>query len=124
MGMFNAMILMIGVWAAHVAIATLLSAPIVFFGRRRVHWRWWELSALVLPFGVWMLLMFSELSTGKKSLGNLAEPFYFSLAIPLAALVRVGIGTRCGERVCAGVLIGALCAIAAIVFFIVPSLPE
>ena len=80
---------MIFLWSVHAAIATVLSAPIVFFARKRVHWRWWELSALVLPFAVWLILMHSELATGRKSIANLGEPYLFSLAIPLAALVRV-----------------------------------
>jgi hypothetical protein len=121
MEMFGGMLL---VWLVHTVIAGVLTAPIIFFGRKRVHWQWWELSAWILPFAVWLFLMFSELSTGKKSLANLGEPFYFSLAIPLAALVRVGVGTRCAERVCSGVLLGMLCGVAAGVFFLVPSLPE
>lgn len=111
------------IWLMHAGIATTLSAPIFFFGRKRVHWQWWELSAFVLPFAIWLLFMSSEFST-KKSLANLMEPFYFSLAIPLAALLRVAVGTRISERFCAGVLIAVLCAVAAVVFLVVPSLPE
>ena len=114
---------MLWIWFVHAAIATVLSAPIVFFGRKRVHWRSWELLALVLPFIVWSLLMFSDLSTG-KSLANLGEPFYFSFAVPVAALVRVAVGTRIAERTFAGCLIAALCVVAVGVFFIVPPLPE
>jgi hypothetical protein len=115
---------MLFVWMVHAVIAGLLSTPVIVLGRKRVHWQWWELSAWILPFSVWLLLMFSELSAGKKSLANLGEPFYFSFAIPLAALVRVAVGTRIAEVVCSVILLGALCAIAAAVFFVVPSLPE
>ena len=107
---------MIFVWSVHTVIAALLSAPIVFFGRKRVHWRWWELSALVLPFTVWLFLMLSDLATGRKSIANLGEPYYFSVVIPLAALARVSLGTRFHERVSSAVLIGILCAVAARVF--------
>ena len=112
------------VWLFHIAIASVLSAPIIVLVRKRIHWRLWELAAFVAPFGVWLLLRFSELSVGKKSLANVVEPFYFSLAVPIAALVRVAIGTRAAERACACVLIVMLCGVAAAVCFIVPSLPE
>ena len=115
---------LIFVWSVHAVIATVLSAPIVFFGRRRVHWRWWELSALVLPFAVWSFFMLSDLATGRKSIANVGEPYFFSFAIPLAALVRVWLGTRFDERLSSAVLIGTLCAVAASVFVFVPSLPE
>jgi len=112
------------IWLIHVVIGGVLSAPIVVLGRKRVHWHLWELVAFVSPFGVWLLLMFSEFATGKKSLANLGEPFYFSLAVPVMALVRVAVGARVTERVCATVLIVLLCGVAAAVFFVVPSLPE
>ena len=115
---------MLIIWLMHVGIAAVPSAPIVFFGRERVHWRSWELLALVIPFTVWMCLMYSDLSTGWKSLSNLAEPFFFSLAVPLAALARVAVGTKVNEKWFAGLLIAALCGAAAAVFFLVPSLPE
>ncbi len=112
------------IWLIHVAIAGALTTPIVLLGRRRVHWHLWELAAFVAPFGLWLLLMFSGLSAGRKSLANLGEPFYFSLAIPIVALARVAIGTRAAERVCAAVLVVIACGMAAAVFFIVPWLPE
>jgi hypothetical protein len=111
------------IWLVHAAIATVLSAPLVFFGRNRVHWRVWELLVLVLPFLVWHVLMLSPLSAG-KSLANLGEPFYFAFAAPGAALVRILVGSRIRERACGAVLIAAVCLVAAGVFFIVPPLPE
>ncbi len=121
MEMFDVIFL---VWLMHVVIGAVVSAPVIIFGRKRVHWHAWELAVFVAPFGVWLLLMFSEFSTGRKSLANLGEPFYFSLAVSIAALVRVVIGTRGDERICAWSLIVILCGVAAAVFFIVPSLPE
>ena len=115
---------MLLIWAMHAAIAGVLSAPVVFFGRNRVHWRYWELLVLVLPFVVWTVLMSSELSTGRKSLANLGEPFYIAVAVPVIALVRVAIGTRIPERACAGALIALMSIIAGGVFFLVPPLPE
>jgi len=112
------------IWLMHAFIAGILSAPVIFFGRQRAHWKLWELLAFVLPFLVWTLLMCSQLSAGKKSLANLGEPIFFDLAIPVAALVRVGIGRRLNENVCAGILIGLVCAIAVVVFFVIPLIPE
>jgi peptidoglycan/LPS O-acetylase OafA/YrhL len=108
----------------HAAIAAVLSAPIVFFGRKRVRWHAWELLLLILPFTVWAVLMFSDYSTGTKTLANLGEPFFFALGVPIAALVRVALGSRVREPVCAASAIAALCLAAAAVFFTVPPLPE
>jgi hypothetical protein len=61
--------------------------------------------------------MLSELATGRKSIANVGEAYLFSLAIPLAALVRVWLGTRFDERAVSAVLIAILCAVAASVSF-------
>lgn len=111
-------------WLMHAGIAAGLTAPVVYLGRRRANWRSWELLATVLPFCVWLALMFSEFSTGWKTMSNLVEPLYFSLAVPVAAMVRVIVGTRIDERICAAILMVALCLIATAVFFFVPGLPE
>src|SRR5436190_2135590 len=112
------------VWLASALIAGVLSAPVVLLGRKRVSWSWWELCALIVRFLVWAFLMCSELATGKKSLANLGEPFYFSAAVPLAALIRVAVGRRVRESVCAGALLLMLCGVSASVFFLVTFLPE
>jgi hypothetical protein len=112
-------------WLIHFGIAALLTGPIVFLGRRRVRWQPWELSAFVVPFAVWALLMVSDHSTGKKSLSNLfGEPIYFSIAIPMAAAIRILLGSSMRETQFAGGLIFGLCVLTAVVFFVVPSLPE
>ena len=115
---------MLLIWAMHAGVAVVLSAPIVFFGRKRVHWRPWELLVLILPFMVWAVLMFSELSTGRKSLANLGEPIYIAVAVPVIALVRVAVGARIPDRTCAVGLITVMCVVACGVFFLVPPLPE
>ncbi len=112
------------IWLMHAAVAAVLTAPVVLLGRKRVHWRPWEAIVIVLPFAVWGVLMFSPLSTGSKSLANLGEPFYFAGAIPVAALLRVGLGSRVPQSACAALLIGVICALAGAVFFLVPALPE
>lgn len=112
------------IWLIHAGIAGFLTAPIVFFGRRRVHWRVWEVVVFIAPFIIWCALMFSGLEAGRKSLSNLGEPFYFALAIPVAAAVRVIIGNRGSQRLVAGVLVVIVCLVAVATFFIVPPLPE
>jgi len=112
------------IWAIHAVVGAALSAPILFFGRKRVGWARWELLALVIPFCVWVLLALSPLAAGRKSLANLGEPIYISFAMPVLALMRVALGTRITERVYAACFITALCVIAGAVFFMVPFKPE
>jgi hypothetical protein len=110
--------LMLLLWSYHVAIAAVLSAPIIFFGRKRVEWRVWELLAGILPFAAWSVLMFSDLRT--KSLANLGEPFYFALGVPVGCLVRVGIGRKMPEVLVAEGLIAVMCVVAVAVYLRFP----
>src|SRR5512133_1054791 len=112
------------IWVAHVAIAAVLTAPLVAIGRNRVHWQPWEVLAFLLPFALWLVLMLTPLATGRKSVSNLIEPLCFSLSIPLAALLRTVIGTRFSERGLAGCLLALVCLGAITSFFIVPCLPD
>ncbi len=68
--------------------------------------------------------MLSPLAAGRKSLANVGEPIYISFAMPMAALVRVGVGRHVTERTCAFGVLGMLCLVAAVVFFVVPFKPE
>lgn len=111
-------------WMLQTIVAATLTAPIVLFTRRRVHWQVWELLAFFLPFLVWTILMFSNLSTGRKSLSNLAEPALLGFSIGIAALAHVGLVSRLRERRSAWTLIVGLCFIAAGIFFVTPPLPE
>ena len=119
----SGLVLMGYIWVMHAVVAAVLSTPIVFLGRKRVHWGPLDFMAFVLPFGVWLVLSeFSE-PTG-KSLANLIEPVYFSLAIPLAALFRVIVGARVREWACSTSLVALVCLTAACVFWLTPPLPE
>ena len=102
-------------------VETVLTAPIVVFGRRRVTWRSWELLALVLPFCIYTLGMclFHDLD---KGIGNVIEPFFLSLGAPAAALVRVAVGRSIDETICGGLLIIALCLAGTFVLFFTPNL--
>jgi hypothetical protein len=115
--------LMLTVWAMHSVIAAVLSSPVVFWGRNRVRWGPGDLLAFVLPFGVWLALSEFSAPTG-KSLANLIEPFYFALATPVAAPVRVLLGGRGRQWVCSLCLAALVCLTAACVFWLTPPLPE
>ena len=112
------------IWSMHAVVGAALAAPILYLGRKRAGWANWQLLALVVPFCVWVVLMLSPLSTGRKSLANLGEPIYISFAVPVLALLRVAIGRRFSERAYAAGFITALCVVAAAVFFMVPFKPE
>jgi hypothetical protein len=110
-------------WITHAAIGLALASPILFFGRRRARWEWWELLAVIIPFALWTGLMFSDLSTG-KSLANLGECVYISFAMPVVAFIRLWFGGTSHQRGYAAALIGVLCGVAAGAFFLTPPLPE
>ena len=103
--------------------ALILSAPIVFFGRRRVKWRYWEALAFVLPFCGWMLVasLLEAYTTRTKGWGNMIEPWFIGPAIPIAALVRVIVGKK-GETLCALIIQAVLFLIGALVAFLTPDL--
>ena len=112
-------------WVIHAVVAAAVVSPVVFFARKRVNWRSWELLSLVIPFGVWMVLMLSDMSTGSKSLSNLmVEPGILALLLALGALARVAMSTSLSEKVASTVTLAGLCVFAAGVFWIVPALPE
>ena len=105
------------------AVATFaFVAPIAFLGRSRAAWRVWELLAFVVPFSIWLLLMFY----GKmpKSLSNIGEVINVPIAIVVAAVVRVGLGSRFPRTAVAVTLQFLLCAVAACTYFLTPLLPE
>ncbi|HKI70531.1 MAG TPA: hypothetical protein VKA67_13155 [Verrucomicrobiae bacterium] len=112
------------IWTAHAVIGAGLSAPILFIGRKRIGWANWELAALIIPFCVWLALMLSPLSAGRKSLANIGEPVYISFAMPVLALLRVLWARRISEKVYAAIFLTALCVVAAIVFFMISLKPE
>src|SRR5437016_2059924 len=83
-------------WGAHGGLALVVVGPLVWFTRRRVSWKWWEFLALLVPFGIWWALISTTLRP--KSLANLGECGYISIAIVVAAAVRVLLGRRGDAR--------------------------
>ena len=112
------------IWLIHVAAGAALSSPILWFGRKRIAWTKWDLLALTIPFCVWLVLMWSPLSIGKKSLANIGEPIYVSFAMPVAAALLVGIGQRLRPMGGAIIMTALLCGVAVTTFFLVPMKPE
>lgn len=109
-------------WLMHAVVAMSLAAPIVFVGRRRAQWQPWELLAFVLPFSIWMGLMFSDLES--KSMSNMSESVILASTLPIAAFIRIWFGGMRNQRFCACVLIAILCGAAVGVYFLTPALPE
>ena len=112
-------------WVIHAVVAAVVVSPVVFLARKRVHWHSWELLAVVVPFCVWGGFMFSDLSTGSKTLSNFViEPGILALALALGALARVAMTASIAEAKASAVVLVGLCFAAAGIFWIVPVLPE
>ena len=107
--MFEVVILILVASAFYLGPAVPLSLPSWYFGRRRARFRWWELSAFVVPLAVWLILF--SVST-KKTLGNLIEAMILGISVPLAVLIRVVIGTAVPTPVIAALLLILLCSVA------------
>jgi hypothetical protein len=110
-------------WIAHMVLALPLTLPIVWFARRRVDWRRWELLVFVLPFCTWGLLVLAEFH--KKSDGNFVYEFSaLGFSVPVAALLRAAIGAKFSQPLVAAILIGMACLLIAGVYFFLPLLPD
>ena len=111
-------------WLIQASIALVLSAPVIYFSRKRIHWRRSELAVLIIPFLVWLVLG-GVIGFLPKSLANaFIEPVIISITVPMVALIRVAVGTRISEKMCSASLIGVVTVVAVSVYFIVPCLPE
>ena len=112
-------------WLIQAVVGGVLSLPLVYLSRGKVRWHRWESLALFVPFTVWMLLMVSDFSTGKKTLSNLLiEPAVLGACVAFGALVRIVAGSATSERLAPCLTLVGLCLLAAGVFWIVPALPE
>ncbi len=85
------MALLYGFWSVHAIGAIFLSLPLVYFGRRRVEWSVCDFCWLVLPFCVWLGLMYSGLAE-KSYINYIEEALYLTLAIPIATALRLIVG--------------------------------
>ena len=116
------LLLFLCLWKMHSVTACTLAAPFVYFGRRRANWHPWELLSFVLPFSIWAGLMAAD-SSG-KSLANMGECLNVSIAIGVAAAIRVLVGSRRWQRTLSLSLLVALCLVAVASYAFTPRLPE
>jgi len=82
-------------------------------------------ATIIAPWIIWLLLM-SFFATGKKSLSNLVEPVILGAAVSVFFLV-LGLlqkYTNLSQKVGSLVVLGLSCAVAFLLFFLVPGLPE
>jgi hypothetical protein len=110
-------------WALQAVIALVLSAPLVFLGRKRVHWKLWEMSALVCPYATWLVLFLSRLVPSYE-LNAIGDSLLIGLSVPVAAVLRVVIGARFAEERLAIALLCALCFVAAGIYFMPHEVPH
>lgn len=109
-------------WLRHVIIAAVPCLLIVIAGRKRARWQRWEIAAFVLPFVVWAVLTITN-STG-KTIANAGEAFLISVAIIIAALIRVAVGYKEHQAFYPKALLLLLCCVAVAAYLLTPGLPE
>src|SRR5882724_12389812 len=109
-------------WFLHLYVAVPVSLPFWFFGRRRARWFKWEPIILVVPFAVWATL--SLIDDRGKSLANLAEGLCLGAAIPVSAMIRIAVGGRLNRKKLAIAMILLLSVAGALLWKLVPMLPE
>jgi hypothetical protein len=109
-------------WCSHVSIAGWLSLPIIYFGRNKAKWRWWELNAYVTPSIIWWLMVLY--CPAAKSLGNFGEVFFISIEIVAICCLRVLIGSNIHVSIMRIVAQFLLCFMAVLTFLLTPMLPE
>ncbi len=114
--------LLLIIWLLYLVPAAVLSAPLWFFGRKRVQWTVLDFAALVLPLLPWLVLIVA--GPQPKSLANLIEVGWLGALAPLVPILRLLVKNQVpGRRVAAyGMLIVSL--IGVIIYFQTPGLPE
>ena len=109
-------------WLVHVLLTIPVVAPTAWLARRRITWHRWELLMFVVPFGLWLALMFSNWRP--KTLANLGECVFISMAICVAIVIRAGLGSLRESRRVPTLLLSAVSVIAVAVYFATPMWPE
>lgn len=99
-----------------------MAAPILIMGRKRARWQSYELLALILPFGVWLVLMW--VGDAPKSIANFADCTSLSAGIVVAMIVRCIVGSVKRQALFSSSLIAALMLLAVLTYYLMPSLPE
>ena len=110
-------------WCVHGSLAALLTLPIVYLGRKRVQWSPCDLLCFVLPFCAWLCLTLSGAS-GKTYINLLTEPLYLTLAIPIAAILRLIAGSSINPVIISISLTSLLVLTALGLYWFIGPLPE
>jgi hypothetical protein len=113
-------VLVVLAWLLYLVTAVPLSLLVVYFGRKRVRFVWWELSAFVLPFIVWLIL--SVFSKDKGLWSPMVELFILGCTVPVAALIRVIVSGAVNRSLMAGSLIFVICALAILLGIMIPKI--
>jgi hypothetical protein len=87
----------ISAWLVHATVALLISAPILFSGRKRVRWMRFDALAILLPFSVWLSLWL--LGSWLGLLGGISAPHTWSALAAVALMISVPILFIRRERV-------------------------
>jgi hypothetical protein len=110
------------VWLMHVLVTIPVVAPVIWFARHRVRWYWWEALVFILPFTVWMTLMFTSLRP--KSIANIGEALMISIGIAAAVLIRLMLGKAGHDKRIAALLLLGVVGVAVGVYFLTQLWPE
>ncbi len=102
-----------------------LTALFWFLGRKRANWLNKELVFILIPWAVWLILMFFA-STGKKSLSNIIEVFYCGIAGGIILLPRIifPVSSKNQKLLITSLSTFVATIIAILIFYLMPALPE
>jgi hypothetical protein len=116
---------MIAVFLVLILFSSLASGPALWNARRRGAWIAWDYASLVVPFGLWLVLVSAGFGP-EKSLSNVVETFAITGVIPILHSVRVFIIDRQFEyRRRNSIIVFVVASIVAIgLWALVPALPE
>ena len=113
-------VLLVIAWLIYLLPAVPVSLAVSYFGHRRARFMWWELSALVLPFIVWVVFALSSKDKGLWS--SMVELFILGCAVPVAALIRVIVSGAVNRSLMAASLIFVICALAILLGIMIPKI--
>ena len=103
------------VWCFYLIPAIILSAPLWFFGRRKVDWNIWNFSVLIFPYWIWVALLF--VADDNTTIHGLLVVAVFGAVVSLSSVVRVIVGHRLNQKLLAAGLCTFFSLIAVAIWF-------
>ncbi len=103
-------------WGLYLVPATILGAPVWFFGRKRVKWMWIDFMVLVLPYGIC-----ATIPPGLNNIAILYTALFSALAAPIAPLIRVIVRARINEYRTSIYSVSLVCGITLIICMLGPG---